>query len=48
MDAADWKAWARPEGYEKVFNFKDGVRRTMSEAMADGLDKACLLYTSPF
>lgn len=40
VDAADWKAWARPEGYEKVFNFKDGVRRTMSEAMADGLDKA--------
>ena len=23
-----------------MFNFKDGVRRTMSEAMADGLDKA--------
>lgn len=40
VDAADWKAWARPEGYEKVFNFKDGVRRTMSEARADGLDKA--------
>lgn len=40
VDAADWKAWARPEGYEKVFNFKDGVRRTMSEARAAGLDKA--------
>ena len=40
VDAADWKAWARPDGYEKVFNFKDGVRRTMSEARADGLDKA--------
>lgn len=39
-DAADWKAWARPEGYEKVFNFNDGVRRTMSEARAVGLDKA--------
>ena len=40
VDAADWKAWARPEGYEKVFNFNDGVRRTMSEARAVGLDKA--------
>lgn len=40
VDAADWKVWARPDGYEKVFNFKDGVRRTMSEARADGLDKA--------
>lgn len=39
VDAADWKAWAKPEGYEKVFNFKDGVRRTMSEAKANGLDK---------
>lgn len=39
VDAADWKAWARPEGYEKVFNFKDGVRRTMSEAKAAGLGK---------
>lgn len=39
VDAADWKEWAKPEGYEKVFNFKDGVRRTMSEAKADGLGK---------
>jgi hypothetical protein len=31
VDAADWKGWARPEGYEKVFNFNDGVQRTMSE-----------------
>lgn len=47
VDAADWKAWARPEGYEKVFNFKDGVRRTMSEARADGLDKAARKSKNP-
>lgn len=40
VDAADWKGWARPEGYEKVFNFNDGVQRTMSEAKAAGLGKA--------
>lgn len=39
VDAADWKGWARPEGYEKVFNFNDGVQRTMSEAKAAGLGK---------
>lgn len=39
VDAADWKGWAKPEGYEKVFNFNDGVQRTMSEAKAVGLDK---------
>lgn len=39
VDAADWKSWAKKEGYEKVFNFRDGVRRTMSEAEAAGLGK---------
>lgn len=39
VDAADWKGWAKPEGYEKVFNFNDGVQRTMSEAKAVGLGK---------
>ena len=39
VDAADWKGWAKPDGYEKVFNFNDGVQRTMSEAKAAGLGK---------
>lgn len=36
--ARDWKA-AKAEGIEKVFNFKDGERRTMSQAEAQGLTK---------
>ena len=36
--ARDWKA-AKAEGIEKVFNFKDGERRTMSQAEAVGLTK---------
>lgn len=36
--AKDWKA-AKAEGIEKVFNFKDGQRRTMSQAEAQGLTK---------
>lgn len=36
--ARDWKA-AKAEGIEKVFNFKDGERRTMSQAGAVGLTK---------
>ncbi len=36
--ARDWKA-AKAEGIEKVYNFKDGERRTMSEARALGLTK---------
>lgn len=36
--ARDWKA-AKVEGIEKVFNFKDGERRTMSQAEAVGLTK---------
>lgn len=39
VDAADWKGWAKPEGYEKVFVFSDGEWRTMSEAEAAGLGK---------
>lgn len=36
--AKDWKA-AKAEGIEKVYNFKDGERRTMSQAEAQGLTK---------
>lgn len=36
--ARDWKA-AKAEGIEKVYNFKDGERRTMSQAEAQGLTK---------
>lgn len=36
--ARDWKA-AKAEGIEKVFNFKDGERRTISQAEAVGLTK---------
>lgn len=36
--ARDWKA-AKAEGIEKVYNFKDGQRRTMSQAEAQGLTK---------
>ena len=39
VKAADWKA-AKAEGLEKVYNFKDGERRTMSQAEAAGLTKA--------
>lgn len=39
VEAKDWKA-AKAEGIEKVFNFKDGQRRTMSQAEAAGLTKA--------
>lgn len=38
VDARDWKA-AKAEGIEKVYNFKDGERRTMSQAEALGLTK---------
>lgn len=38
VDARDWKA-AKAEGIEKVYNFKDGERRTMSQAEAQGLTK---------
>lgn len=34
----DWKA-AKAEGIEKVYNFRDGERRTMSQAEAQGLTK---------
>lgn len=37
--AKDWKA-AKAEGIEKVYNFRDGERRTMSQAEAAGLTKA--------
>lgn len=36
--AKDWKA-AKAEGIEKVYNFRDGERRTMSQAEAQGLTK---------
>lgn len=36
--AKDWKA-AKAEGIEKVYNFNDGERRTMSQAEAIGLTK---------
>lgn len=36
--AKDWKV-AKAEGIEKVYNFKDGERRTMSQAEAQGLTK---------
>lgn len=36
--AKDWKA-AKADGIEKVYNFKDGQRRTMSQAEAQGLTK---------
>lgn len=38
VEAKDWKA-AKAEGIEKVFNFRDGERRTMSQAEAAGLTK---------
>lgn len=38
VEARDWKA-AKAEGIEKVYNFKDGERRTMSQAEAQGLTK---------
>lgn len=34
--ATDWKQ-AKADGWEKVYNFKDGVRRTMKQAKAEGL-----------
>lgn len=37
--ARDWKS-AKAAGYEKVYNFNDGRRRTMSEARAEGLGTA--------
>lgn len=37
--AADWPA-AKAAGVEKLYNFKDGERRTMSEAKAAGLGTA--------
>lgn len=37
--AGDWKA-AKAAGVEKVYNFNDGSRRTMSQAAAAGLSKA--------
>jgi len=37
--AKDWKA-AKADGIEKVYNFRDGERRTMSQAEAAGLTKA--------
>lgn len=36
--ASDWKA-AKAAGLEKVYNFKDGERRTMTQAAADGMGK---------
>lgn len=39
VDAADWKRWAKSEGYEKVFTFEDGGQRTLSEANSSGLGK---------
>lgn len=36
--AKDWKA-AKAEGIEKVYNFRDGERRTMSQAEVQGLTK---------
>ena len=39
VDAADWKRWAKNEGYEKVFTFEDGGQRTLSEAEGSGLGK---------
>lgn len=38
VPASDWKA-AKAAGIEKVFNFKDGARRTLSEAAAVGLTR---------
>lgn len=35
----DWKA-AKANGTEKIYNFKDGKKRTMSEAKAEGLSTA--------
>lgn len=39
VDAADWKRWAKSEGYEKVFTFEDGGQRTLSEAESSGFGK---------
>lgn len=39
VEAKDWKA-AKAEGIEKVYNFVDGTRRTMSQAETAGLGKA--------
>lgn len=38
VPASDWKA-AKATGIEKVFNFKDGTRRTLSEAATVGLTR---------
>ena len=37
--AGDWKA-AKAVGLEKVYNFTDGERRTMTQAAAAGMDKS--------
>ena len=34
--ATDWKA-AKADGWEKIYNFKDGRRLTMKQAKAEGL-----------
>lgn len=44
--AHEWKA-AKAGGLEKVYNFKDGKRRTMSEARAEGLGTADRKSKSP-
>ncbi|MEQ3017131.1 MobA/MobL family protein, partial [Collinsella sp. CLA-ER-H2] len=36
MCATDWKA-AKADGWEKIYNFKDGRRLTMKQAKAEGL-----------
>lgn len=39
VPADEWQH-AKTAGFEKVFNFKDGLRRSMSEAERDGLTRA--------
>lgn len=46
VPAGEWKA-AKAEGLEKVYNFKDGRRLTMSQARAEGLGTADRKSKSP-
>lgn len=46
VPAGEWKA-AKADGLEKVYNFKDGRRLTMSQARAEGLGTADRKSKSP-
>ena len=46
IPAADWKG-AKADGWEKVFNYRDGRRLTKSEAKAEGLGNSDRTSTNP-